>query len=71
MMIVDLAPYLDFTLRFLLIFVTVFLCLMIGVVYSNVAIASTIWGNREPVGCWLGLCVIIVLVAVGASYLVF
>ncbi len=70
-MIVDLAPSFDFILRFLLLGVTAGLVAFITTRYIDAALVGSLWGVREPVGCYLVICIGLVTGAVLVSYWVF
>ena len=69
--IVDLAPFLDFLVRLLLIGVTAGLVAFIAVRYFDLVLLSSFYGLYEGAGCYIAICLGLVLVAVLVSYWVF
>ena len=70
-MIVDLTPSLNFLLRFLLIGVTAGLVAFVAVRYLDMALVGALWGVQEEAGCYILVCLGLVLVAAVVSYWVF
>ncbi len=70
-MIVDLAPSFNFLLRFLLIGGTAGLVAFIAVRYVDLVILSSFYGSYEGAGCYIAICLGLVLVAVLVSYWIF
>ncbi len=71
MLLVDLAPILDFLARFFLIVIPAALVATIVLWYVDAVTVSAFWGLHQESGCFVAMGLGLVLVAVVISYWVF
>ena len=71
MLLVDIAPILDFLYRFFLIGVTAAMVAVISLGYADAVTASALWGINQESGCFVVMGLGLVLVAVIVSYWIF